>query len=77
MQSFTTTTAHFLDKEGKLTSYVLETIHFPGNHTEIHISEKLQEVLCHYNIGSQKFKAIVHDEASNVVLAGMFYAVSF
>ena len=72
-QSFATTTAHFLDKEWKLTSFVLETIHFPGNHTAIRISEKLQEVLCHYNIGSEQVSAIVHDEASNAVLAGMFY----
>ena len=47
MQSFATTTVHFLDKEWKLTSCVLETIHFPGNHTAIRISEKLQEVLYH------------------------------
>ena len=72
-QSFAMTTAHFLDKEWKLTSCVLETIHFPGNHTAIRISEKLQEVLCPFNIGSEQVSAIVHDEALNAILAGMFY----
>ena len=72
-QSFATKTAHFLDKEWKMTSCVLETIYFPGNHTAIRISEKIKEVLHHYNIGSEQISAIVHDEASNAVLAGMPY----
>ena len=56
-----------------MTSCVLETIHFPGNHTAIHISGKIKEVLRHYNIGSEQISVIVHDEASNDVLAGMPY----
>ena len=72
-QSFATTIAHFLDKEWKMTPCVLETIYFPGNHTAIRISEKIKEVLHHYNIGSEQISAIVHDKASNAVLAGMPY----
>ena len=40
-KSFATTTAHFLDKQWKLTTCVLETIHFPGHHTGILIYKKL------------------------------------
>ena len=69
-QSFATTTAHFINKEWNLTSCVLETIHFPGHHTGISISEKIQETLGHYNIDVKQISAIVHDEASNAVLAG-------
>ena len=44
-QSFATTTAHFLDKQWKLTTCVLETVHFPCHHTGISISKKIQEAL--------------------------------
>lgn len=51
---FAMTTAHFLHKEFKLTSCVLETIYFPGNHIAIHISEKIKEILLQYNISSEE-----------------------
>ena len=69
-QSFAMTTAHYINKEWNLTSCVLETIHFPGHHTGISISEKIQETLGHYNIDVKQISAVVHDEASNAVLAG-------
>ena len=69
-QSFSTTTAHYINKEWNLTSCVLETIHFPGHHTGILISDKIQETLGHYNIDVKQISAVVHDEASNAVLAG-------
>ena len=57
-----------------MTSCVLETIYFPGNHTAIHISEKIKEVLHHYNSGSEQILAIVHDKVSNAtVLASIPY----
>ena len=31
-QAFATTTAHFIDEDWRLVSYVLETVHFPGSH---------------------------------------------
>ena len=69
-QSFATTTAHFINKEWDLTSCVLETIHFPGHHTGISISEKIQGTLGHYNVDVRQISAVVHDEASNAVSAG-------
>ena len=42
-QSFATTTAHFLDEHWNLTSCILETVHFPGHHTGILISQKIKD----------------------------------
>ena len=72
-QSFATTTAQFLDKQWKLTTCVLETVHFPGYHTGISISKKIQEALTQYDISTTQVSAVVHDEASNAVLAGKHY----
>ena len=69
-QSFVTTTAYYTNKEWNLTSCVVETIHFPGHHTGISISEEIQETLSHYNIDVKQISMAVHDEASNAVLAG-------
>jgi len=35
IQSFATTTAHFIDKNWNLTTCVLETTHFPGHYTGV------------------------------------------
>ena len=43
---------------------------FPGHHTGISISEKIQDTLGHYIIEVKQISACVHDEASNAVLAG-------
>ena len=69
-QAFATTTAHFLDADWNLVSCVLETIHFPGSHTGIRISEQIKGSLTCYNIRPDQVSAVVHDEAANVVLAG-------
>ena len=69
-QSFATTTAHFINKNWNLTSCVLETTHFPGHHTAVSISEKLQETLMCYKVDMDSVSAVVHDEASNAVSAG-------
>ena len=66
-QSFATTTAHFLDQHWNLTTCVLETIHFPGHHTGILISQKIKDALAKYD---DDVSAVVHDEAANAVLAG-------
>ena len=69
-QSFATTTAHFLDQHWNLTTCVLETIHFPGHHTGILISQKIKDVLAKYDVTTDNVSAVVHDEAANAVLAG-------
>ena len=63
----------FLDKQWKLTTCVLETVHFPGHHTGISISKKIQEALTQYDISTTQVSAVVHDEASNAVLADKHY----
>lgn len=69
-QAFATTTAHYLDGSWNLVSCVLETIHFPGSHTGIRISEQIKGSLTSYNIQPVQVSAVVHDEAANVILAG-------
>ena len=69
-QSFATTTAHFVDQHWNLTSCVLETVHFPGHHTGILISEKIKDALTKYDAAPDQISAVIHDEAANAVLAG-------
>ena len=69
-QSFATTTAHFLDQQWNLTTCVLETVHFPGHHTGILISQKIREALEKYDVTADQISTVVHDEAANAVLAG-------
>ncbi len=69
-QAFATTTGHFLDGDWNLVSYVLETIHFPGSHTGIRISEQIKGSLTRCGLQPSQVSAVVHDEAANVVLAG-------
>ena len=69
-QAFATTTGHVLNNDWELVSCVLETIHFPGSHTGIRISEQIKGSLTSYGIPPEKISAVVHDEAANVVLAG-------
>lgn len=72
-QAFATTTGHFFDDEWNLVSCVLETIHFPGSHTGVRISEQIKGSLTSYGIQPDKISAVVHDEAANVVLAGKLF----
>ena len=69
-QSFATTTAHFLDQHWNLTSCVLETVHFPGHHTGILISQKIKDALTKYDVAPDQISAVIHDEGANAVLAG-------
>jgi len=70
MQSFATTTAHFLDQQWNLTTCALETAHCPGHHTGILISQKIKDALAQYDVTADRVSAVVHDEAANAVLAG-------
>jgi len=44
-QAFATTTGHFFNDEWNLVLCVLETIHFPGSHTGVQISEQIKGLL--------------------------------
>ena len=49
---------------------VLETIHFRGSHTAVRIAEKLIACTERFQLPAHKIKAVVHDQAANVELAG-------
>ena len=70
LQSFATTTAHFIDEDWELTSCCLETTHFGGSHTGVRIAEKLRQATQRFNISDSAVEAVVHDQAANVELAG-------
>ena len=71
-QAFATTKAHFIDDNWVLVSYVLETVHFPGRHTGIRISQTEKSLLS-YRMQTDQISCLVHDEAVNAVLAGKFH----
>ena len=74
-QAFATTTAHFNDDNWVLVSYVLETVHFPGRHTGIRISEQIEKSLLSYRMQTNQISCLVHDEAANAVLEGKFHFI--
>ena len=53
-----------------MTSCVLGTYPFPGNHTALNIVEKLHEGIREYEFSMECVKGIVHDQASNMELTG-------
>ena len=61
-QEFATTTAHFIDENWVLVSYVFETVHFPGRHKGIRISEQIEKSLLGYRIQTSQISCVVHDE---------------
>jgi len=61
------------NKQWNLTTCVIETVHFPGLHTGILISQKVKEALSKFDVSTDQVSTVVHDEAANAVLAGGFY----
>ena len=74
-QAFATTTAHFIDDGWELQSLCLEFNHFPGSHTGVRIAEKLEECTSRFSLPDDKVVGVVHGQAANVELAGMFYVI--
>ena len=68
-QAYLTITAHFITAEWKMGSAVLQTQEMPERHTGVHISEKLKEATSEWGIADEKVVAVVHDNATNMVLA--------
>lgn len=69
-QAFNTTTAHFINKEWSLQSFVLATVAFDGHHTGIRIADLLKATTRSFGIPDEDILAEIHDEAANAVLAG-------
>ena len=63
-------TAHFINEEWNFLSCVLGTVYFPGHHTGVHIADKVKETLWNFQIKTDQVSAVVHNQASNAVLAG-------
>ena len=69
-QAFMTTTAYFINEEWNFRSCVLGTVYFPGHHTGVQIADKVKETLWNFQIKTDQVSAVVHNQASNAVLAG-------
>ena len=69
-ESYISVVGHFIDGDWKMTSCVLGTYPFPGNHTAVNIVEKLREAMREYGFSMECVKGIVHDQASNMQLSG-------
>ena len=49
---------------------VLATLPFPEHHTADNIVEKVQQVMADYNLDKRNLLSVVHDQCSNMDLAG-------
>ena len=68
VQSYITVTVHFLTEDWILDSRVLVTHEMMERHTGVNIAECLREIAKDWNLDN-KVVAVVHDNASNMVLA--------
>ena len=63
-------TMHFVDRSWDMISCVLATAPFPEHHTAVNIVDKVKQVVEEYNIDINCLLAVVHDQCSNMQLAG-------
>ena len=63
-------TMHFVDSSWDMISCVLATAPFPEHHTAVNIVDKVKQVVEEYNIDINCLLAVVHDQCSNMQLAG-------
>lgn len=71
MEAYMTVTAHFISEDWWLNSFVLETKVLEVSHTAANISERLSEVMEQYKIPGEKRVAVIHNNASNMVLCAV------
>lgn len=67
-ESYLTVTAHFINKEWELKSYVLQTRAMSGSHTGVNIAEVLQKVVHEWKLVNKK-PVVITDNASNMSVA--------
>ena len=63
-------TMHFVDSTWGMISCVLATAPFPEHHTAVNIVEKVKQIIQEYDLEISRLLAIVHDQCSNMRLAG-------
>lgn len=67
-QNYIAVTAHYISKNWKLKSVLLECIHFPESHTAEHLRNEILRVCMDFDI-SRKVHTIVSDNAPNITKA--------
>ena len=72
IQAYLTITTHYLTEDWKMETKVLLTREMPERHTGMHISERLVNACEEWKI-TEKISAVVHDNASNMVLASQLH----
>ena len=63
-------TMHFVDNSWDMISCVLAIAPFPDHHTAVNIVEKVKQVMEVCNLEINRLLAVVHDQCSNMQLAG-------
>lgn len=66
--SFISITSHYLDRENKITSYLLDCFSFSERHTAENLVNALQAKIAEWNI-QNKIVAIVNDNVANISTA--------
>ena len=63
-------TMHFVDSSWDMISCILAKAPFPEHYTAVNIVDKVKQVMEEYDIEFNHLLAIVHDQCSNMQLAG-------
>ena len=63
-------TMHFVDSSWDMILCALATAPFPEHHTAVNIVDKVKQVVEEYNIDINCLLAVVHNQCSNMQLAG-------
>lgn len=66
---FLVLTIHSVNSEFQLDSRILKCVYMPEDHTGIHISERVLEVLAEFNLPASYVASITTDAGSNMVVA--------
>lgn len=69
VEAFMGVTCHCVGNNWELNSFILTTLPLDERHTAANIAEWLQNDVSNFGIPPEKVKAIVHDNAANVVAA--------
>ncbi|XP_057705119.1 E3 SUMO-protein ligase ZBED1-like [Corythoichthys intestinalis] len=62
-------TCHYIGKNWNMVSHSLTTMPLEERHTASNIAEWIEEVIAKFDIPAKKIKAVVHDNAANVIAA--------
>ena len=66
-------TMHSIDDSWNIISIVLATAPFPEHHTAANIVSKVKQVMEEFHLEVDRLLAVVHDQCSNMQLAGEMF----